>query len=106
MPSDSEVHTTLDHRLETLVGQAEELIRLLDADVSKAGKFLVGSERFRRAADAYQRLATAEDVVRSTRSRRWLNERVDGRDGTEVLLLLEDLIEELIEKREGGGLSR
>jgi hypothetical protein len=65
-----------------IIQQADLLISQLGADVSKAPRSSMRSYGCRQAADAYERLAVAQNLIERTV---WERETVDGRNGDEIM---------------------
>ena len=101
---ESEWESYLDRRIAALERQVDEIIRTMGVDVSRSGRFLFGSARFRTATDAYQRLLMAEAKLGPS-SAAWRDARSEGKSGAQLMTLLDGLIRELILKGEARPLS-
>lgn len=76
-----------------LADQAERFIKQFSVDVSSAEQWTKGSQAFRTAADAYERIALAEKTVSQPD---WYKaENIDGRTARDIMDRLWDVREEL-----------
>lgn len=88
----------LEREAKILAEQANRFVAQFAVDLSSAETFPSGSDGFRTAADAYERIALAEKTVDSAEWSK--DENVDGRSAKDLMDRLWDVREELHRREE------